>query len=370
MKVTTILHLISLGITLSNAALHSMQQADVLKTMAADRRAAKDNKAVWYDFLAHLDATGGRASGSIDEKFLFSILQKNLASLTEEQQSQLRNCLLLNMLCFTHLIHMEKNQSVDQKRQLLKMLVPYILISGMVIAAIHRDFISPKTLIYCALTLLPLYHLLKKVLREKIDSTIDLAIEAQNEIKNMITDRIHPLSNVPEGLQRAIAWFEQEGITKGNALDLGCADGRDTLYLLKKGWSVSAVEVNRMAMTTMLQNPQFMEYKNQLNIHLTDYFKLDWASLPPLHLVVALYLTHEANKEKLRKLLHDCIEKIVIGGRFIGIFQCPFSRNEVREEIFKDFAFEMFSFETNEKDDPAPYTCRILAKKQTASQES
>lgn len=58
----------------------------------------------------------------------------------------------------------------------------------------------------------------------------------------------------------------------GRALDLGCSTGRDTLELLKRGWSVDAIDIDEDALETLSERAQ--AYPN-LSMQLTEFENLD-----------------------------------------------------------------------------------------------
>jgi tellurite methyltransferase len=54
-------------------------------------------------------------------------------------------------------------------------------------------------------------------------------------------------------LLRALELFEREGLDHGQAVDLGCGTGRDTVALLGRGWSVLALDAEAEAIDRLLR---------------------------------------------------------------------------------------------------------------------
>ncbi len=71
-------------------------------------------------------------------------------------------------------------------------------------------------------------------------------------------------------------FVEAEGLT-GSALDLGCGDGRDTLFLLKTGFDVTAIDVSQVGINKLEKFAQTQNVSVGLTTHCMDFteFKAD-----------------------------------------------------------------------------------------------
>lgn len=64
---------------------------------------------------------------------------------------------------------------------------------------------------------------------------------------------------------------------QGNALELGCGDGRDTYHILKRGLSVTAVDLSLSAITTLKNRRDLsIEDKERLNARCFDVINMDY----------------------------------------------------------------------------------------------
>lgn len=364
MKIATIINFTKV-ILLSTLYISStsgmLDQVQLLRHQAANLRSENSPQAIWFDFLAHLDEAGCRPVGSIDERSFLSVLQKSLAELPPEEASQLRNCLLIHILSFKHALHIDKNNT--RKSPYLWLVAGTPAIGLTFLAALRWKYVSPQSCTFgafaIALSVCAFDYILKK--NERVRYVIADSLKTQMDLKYLLRERLNYIDESP--LQLALARFEKEGIETGNALDLGCGECLETYYLLKKGWSVTAVDVNTRTLARFLNNPDIKRYVDRLTILEKDYFTLNWESLPSLNLLVALRLPAEKDAKKFSDLLEHCVKKIMGGGRFLGVFQCALSQNEIREELFKEFDIEIFAFENNHKSYLLPHTCRILARK-------
>ena len=51
----------------------------------------------------------------------------------------------------------------------------------------------------------------------------------------------------------ALELFERDGVERGDAVDLGCGTGRDTFTLLRRGWTVLAIDAEAEAIDRLLR---------------------------------------------------------------------------------------------------------------------
>ena len=54
-------------------------------------------------------------------------------------------------------------------------------------------------------------------------------------------------------LVQAADAFDLEGVRQRSAIDLGCGDGRDSLELLRRGWSVTAIDITAAGLERLVR---------------------------------------------------------------------------------------------------------------------
>jgi SAM-dependent methyltransferase len=159
-----------------------------------------------------------------------------------------------------------------------------------------------------------------------------------------------------ESLVRALDLFEQEGFTSGLAIDIAAGEGRDTLELLKRGWSVVATDGHPEAFPLLW--PRVPEAsKPRLK---TIEVNFDQIQVPACDLVNASFALPFCEPRHFPELWRKIVAAIRPGGRFAGQFfgdrdswaslanRTHHSRDEV-SKLLDGFEIEMMREE--EKDD-------------------
>lgn len=142
----------------------------------------------------------------------------------------------------------------------------------------------------------------------------------------------------------------------GFAVDLAAGEGRDTLELLRRGWTVLAIEMLPQGIA-MLRERVPPEARARLHTQIADYARAWWPTCDLLNCSFALPF---CPPDQFDSLWIRIVDSIRPGGRFAGQFfgdrdswgRCGHtlghSRRDV-ERLFAPFEFEMMNEE--EKDD-------------------
>ncbi len=109
---------------------------------------------------------------------------------------------------------------------------------------------------------------------------------------------------------------EVQGLTPGSALDVGCGEGRNAIWLAEQGWDVTAID---FAATGIDKARAIAERKNvDVNWVVGD---IETAQLASFSLVIVLYI-HTSATERAR-WLPRMVESVAPGGNFIYIGHDP-----------------------------------------------
>lgn len=160
-----------------------------------------------------------------------------------------------------------------------------------------------------------------------------------------------------ETLVFAIDLFEKEGRKTGLAVDIAAGEGRDTVELIKRGWSVIAMDNHPEAFPLLWkQVPE--ELKPNVTTVEADFAGME---IPECDLVNASFALPFCKPEEFPNLWNKIVSAIRSGGRFAGQFfgdsdtwaSLPNRTHHSREEVLRlleGFQIEMMREE--EKDDP------------------
>lgn len=161
--------------------------------------------------------------------------------------------------------------------------------------------------------------------------------------------------NIPMWIQKTIERFSEY---KGTAYDLGCGAGNISMYLLKKGWKVIAID----------REVQVIENKKKvIEGNVRDNLKIIQESFENVQmiecdLVIAIHSLSWCNKDNFDEVWSNIKKSLKIGGRIaITLFgendefgkknpqMSLFNRNEILE-LLDDFEIEGKSREIIEKE--------------------
>lgn len=149
--------------------------------------------------------------------------------------------------------------------------------------------------------------------------------------------------------------FIKLNVRPGNAVELGCGAGRDTVYLIKNGWNVLAIDKENVKsrIVEKLSKDELKKFKFSKQ-------KFECIELEKNDLIVSNFSLSFCNKNDFKKLWNKIRNSILNDGYFVGNF---FGNNDewknIKEEmtfltkrqtiqLFKDF--EIIKFKEVEKD--------------------
>ena len=112
-------------------------------------------------------------------------------------------------------------------------------------------------------------------------------------------------------LMAALARFGEGGRF---AVDLGCGDGREAIELLRRGWSVLAIDAEPLAIARLRARPD-LPPAAALETLIADFATAHW---PPADLVNASFSLPLCAPERFPALWRKIIASLRPGGRFAG----------------------------------------------------
>lgn len=118
-------------------------------------------------------------------------------------------------------------------------------------------------------------------------------------------------------LVQALKSWEAERRKPGFALDLGCGTGRDSLFLLKKGWHVLAIDKQEEALC-ILSNRTPQESFHLLCLEQQEFEKLCFPD--QVDLINASYSLAWCPPLQFPELWRKIVCQLSLGGRFAGQF--------------------------------------------------
>ena len=98
------------------------------------------------------------------------------------------------------------------------------------------------------------------------------------------------------------------------AVDLGCGDGRDTIELLRRGWSVLAIDAEPAAIERLQHRPDLPEGA-RLSCRCERFEEATW---PPADLVNASFSLPLCPPDRFPELWRRIVTSLKPGGRFAG----------------------------------------------------
>ena len=150
-------------------------------------------------------------------------------------------------------------------------------------------------------------------------------------------------------------FIEKVKCNPGKAIELGCGAGNDTVYLIKNGWNVLAIDRESVEerISKRLNNEELEKFRFQNQ-------NFESLELEKSNLIVANYCLPFCNKNNFKELWNKINNSILKDGYFVGNFfgindewkstkeEMTFLTKEQVIELFKDF--EIIEFKEVEKD--------------------
>ena len=149
--------------------------------------------------------------------------------------------------------------------------------------------------------------------------------------------------------------FIKLNVEPGNAVELGCGAGRDTVCLIKNGWNVLAIDRENVEsrIVAKLSEEELKQFKFLKQ-------KFEYIELEKNNLVVANFSLPFCNKNNFKELWNKINNSILKDGYFVGNFfgindewkstkeEMTFLTKEQVIDLFKKF--EIIEFKEVEKD--------------------
>lgn len=109
--------------------------------------------------------------------------------------------------------------------------------------------------------------------------------------------------------------FINMNVEPGNCIDLGCGAGNDTIFLIKNGWKVTAID--KEDTENIIRN--YLSKKEQENL---KFKKEDFKNLilNSCNLLIANFSLFFCEKENFNTLWNKIVNSILDNGYFVGNF--------------------------------------------------
>lgn len=99
---------------------------------------------------------------------------------------------------------------------------------------------------------------------------------------------------------------ETEGLTPRRAIDVGCGEGRDAIWLARQGWEVTGADVSPVGLERAAHNAETVgaEIAARITWRQVDLFADEWTPLGSYELVSSqyLHLPPEVRDQSMRRL--------------------------------------------------------------------
>lgn len=169
----------------------------------------------------------------------------------------------------------------------------------------------------------------------------------------------HKITNNQPPAKNIVNFIKKHKELSGNAIDLGCGAGYDTIYLLENNWNVLAIDGTDVE--SIIRSKLTSEMQNRLIFQVQQFENL---SLPKCDLIFSNNSLPFCNKKKFKEMWNEICNSINEGGFFVGNFfgekdewNTPYSKrsffniDEIKQLFDK---FEIIQIDDFEKDEKTP----------------
>lgn len=168
-------------------------------------------------------------------------------------------------------------------------------------------------------------------------------------------DKYHKITNNKPPRKNIIKFIDKYNDLTGNAIDLGCGGGCDTIYLIEHSWNVLSIDSTDVE--NIIRNKLSYEKQNKFNFQVQKFEELH---LPKCDLIISNNALPFCNKKYFYNMWKEISNSINSNGFFVGNFfglkdewnihenKGTFLSKEDVTELFKDF--DILEFDEIEKD--------------------
>lgn len=168
-------------------------------------------------------------------------------------------------------------------------------------------------------------------------------------------DKYHKITNNKPPRKNIIKFIDKYKDLTGNAIDLGCGGGCDTIYLIEHNWNVLSIDSTDVE--NIIRNKLSYEKQDKFNFQVQKFEELH---LPKCDLIISNNALPFCNKKYFYNMWKEISNSINSNGFFVGNFfglkdewnihenKGTFLSKEDVTELFKDF--DILEFDEIEKD--------------------
>lgn len=128
-------------------------------------------------------------------------------------------------------------------------------------------------------------------------------------------DNYHKITNNKPPRKNIIRFIEKYNNLTGNAIDLGCGAGCDTIYLIEHNWNVLSIDSTNVENT--IRNKLSYEKQDKFNFQVQKFEELH---LPKCDLIISNNALPFCNKEYFYNMWQEICNSINLNGFFVGNF--------------------------------------------------
>lgn len=127
---------------------------------------------------------------------------------------------------------------------------------------------------------------------------------------------------------------ETEGLTPGSALDLGCGEGGDAIWLARQGWRVTATDISRVALGRAAEHAAQAQVADRVD---WQHHDLGTSFPSGSHDLVSAQFLHSLHEMPREQILRDAAEAVAPGGTLLIVGHMGFPAWETEQHPGVDF---------------------------------